>query len=713
MTTPRGRHPGGRRPDPGRREPAPGEADAAGPPHPEGGPAALPAVLPPGPAVPPPGPAGAAGSGDGPRIGPVYLAGPAYEASSGAAEPTRPAEPAEPTEPPTHPAPPAYSVPPAAPAAHRADAPTSGSSWFEPGRPSYPALHLPTPSTPTPASPEPGQSPEPASAGPPIADEPAASPWTASPWAAAPPAPHPQALDPLGPGPQATAWVPDSWAPDRWTSDRWSPRPSEPSEPSAPIPLTPAPAPATAAPEPLETATGPALDPVGRTGPLQERLYARGSRRRSARGPDGATDGRPATSAGTPTRAQAAMAWAQRWYLRDVLIAWIAARAVVGAALALTRFVADTVAGDNGATLDTTDLLGWDAGWYLNIADNGYDAAGAESRRFFPLLPLLVRLFTALPGLGGHGGQVLLVLVNLIAVVFALALVGIARVEGFDDDTVRRVIWISTLAPPAFVLVMGYAEALAGLLAVTAFLGARTRRWELAVVAGLLGGLCRPLGLLLAVPVAIEAARGLPLPLARRLGAPPPNRLGAPQPDRLGPAEPEDLGAPSAPRAAAREALARLCAVAAPVAGAGIYLLWSAAIHGDGLAPLTMQRDAARHGSTANPLLTVIDAAKGALHGELGTALHVPWLLLALVALVVMARALPVSYSVWSALVLAAVLTGSNLDSSERYLYGAFPFLLVAALVTARREVWMLVITVSTAAMTVYATLAFTLSYVP
>ncbi|ABW14265.1 putative FHA domain containing protein [Parafrankia sp. EAN1pec] len=714
----------------------------------------MPAVLPPGPS---PGPAGPAGSGDGPRIGPVYLAGPAYEASSGAAEPTRPAEP---TAPPTHPAPPAYSapfsppappahsVPPAAPPAHRAEAPTSGSSWFEPGRPSYPALHLPTPSAPTPASPEPGQSPEPASAGPPIADEPAASPWTASPWAAAPPAPHPQALDPqaldpqaldpqaldpLGPGTQATAWVPDSWAPDRWTPDRWSPRPSEPSEPSAPTPLTPtaapAPAPTAAAPEPLETATGPARDPVGRTGPLQERLYARGSRRRSARGPAGATDGRPAISAGTPTRAQAAMAWAQRWYLRDVLIAWIAARAVVGAALALTRFVADTVAGDNGATLDTTDLLGWDAGWYLNIADNGYDAAGAESRRFFPLLPLLVRLFTALPGLGGHGGQVLLALVNLIAVVFALALVGIARVEGFDDDTVRRVIWISALAPPAFVLVMGYAEALAGLLAVTAFLGARTRRWELAVVAGLLGGLCRPLGLLLAVPVAIEAARGLPLPLARRLGAPPPNRLGAPQPnrlgapqpnrlgapqpDRLGPAEPEDLGAPSAPRAAAREALARLCAVAAPVAGAGIYLLWSAAIHGDGLAPLTMQRDAARHGSTANPLLTVIDAAKGALHGELGTALHVPWLLLALVALVVMARALPVSYSVWSALVLAAVLTGSNLDSSERYLYGAFPFLLVAALVTARREVWMLVITVSTAAMTVYATLAFTLSYVP
>ncbi|EFC79985.1 hypothetical protein FrEUN1fDRAFT_6910, partial [Parafrankia sp. EUN1f] len=162
-----------------------------------------------------------------------------------------------------------------------------------------------------------------------------------------------------------------------------------------------------------------------------------------------------------------------------------------------------------------------------------------------------------------------------------------------------------------------------------------------------------------------------------------------------------------------RELAGRLGAVVAPLAGAGIYLLWSASAHGDGLAPLTMQRDAARHGSGANPLSTIIDAARGATNGELGTALHVPWLLLAVLALVVMFRRLPVSYPVWSTLVLLAIVTGSNLDSSERYLYGAFPFLLVAALATARREVWTFVITVSAAAMTVYATLAFTLSYVP
>ena len=218
-------------------------------------------------------------------------------------------------------------------------------------------------------------------------------------------------------------------------------------------------------------------------------------------------------------------------------------------------------------------------------------------------------------------------------------------------------------------------------------------------MAGLLGGLCRPLGLVLAVPIAIEAARGLRLPLARRLG---PAADGADAGGAAGPDSPATAPVPA-------ELLRRLIAVVAPLAGAGIYLLWSAAEYGDGLAPLTMQRDAARHGSTENPVAVVLDAAKGAFNGELGTALHVPWLLLAVAALVVMARALPVSYVLWSTLVLGAVLTGSNLDSSERYLYGAFPFLLIAALVTVRREIWTVVITISAAAMTVYATLAFLL----
>ncbi|WP_045878699.1 hypothetical protein [Pseudofrankia sp. DC12] len=364
--------------------------------------------------------------------------------------------------------------------------------------------------------------------------------------------------------------------------------------------------------------------------------------------------------------------FAARWYLREAAAAWVGGRIVVAAALGLVHFLVGSVA-DNHGVLKHTGLLGWDAGWYQEIATHGYGGAGEESRRFFPLLPMVVR---ALGAIVGHQGVLLLLLVNALAFVFTVLLARLAGQEGFDDAAVRRVIWLSALAPPAFVLVMGYAEALALTLSVGAFLAARSGRFGLAAVAGLLSGLCRPLGLLLVAPMAIEAARG-----ARGTGP--------------------------------RGWLARLAAVVAPAAGAGIYLAWSAATYHDGLAPLTMQRDAARHGATGNPVSVVWHAATGALHGNVGTSLHVPWLLLAIAGLVVMARRLPASYTAWCGLILLTVLTGSNLDSTERYLLGAFPFLFVAALVTGQRTVWPLVLTASTATMTVYATLAFTLSYVP
>jgi hypothetical protein len=361
-----------------------------------------------------------------------------------------------------------------------------------------------------------------------------------------------------------------------------------------------------------------------------------------------------------------------RWYLREAAAAWVGGRIVVAAALGLVHFLVGSVA-DNHGVLKHTGLLGWDAGWYQEIATHGYGGAGEESRRFFPLLPMTVRV---LGSVVGHQGAILLIMVNALALAFTVLLARLASQEGFDDATVRRVIWLSALAPPAFVLVMGYAEALALTLSVGAFLAARGGRFGLAAVAGLLSGLCRPLGLLLVAPMAIEAARG-----ARGAGP--------------------------------RGWLARLAAAVGPAAGAGIYLAWSAATYHDGLAPLTMQRDAARHGATGNPVSVVWHAATGALHGNVGTSLHVPWLLLAIAGLVVMARRLPVSYTAWCGLILLTVLTGSNLDSTERYLLGAFPFLFVAALVAGHRTVWPLVLTASTATMTVYATLAFTLAYVP
>ncbi len=367
----------------------------------------------------------------------------------------------------------------------------------------------------------------------------------------------------------------------------------------------------------------------------------------------------------------------RRWPV-DVLASWLVARLIVGATLAVTRYVVTTLHDrhETATLLPHTGLLGWDAGWYSNLAGHGYHGAGPTSLRFFPLFPLLGRLGAQVPGLAGQAGAVLVVVANLAALAFAVALARLTRHEGYDEATVRRVVWLAALAPPAFVLVMGYAEALFGLLAVLVLLGARTRRWELAAVAGLLVGLCRPVGLLLVAAVAIEAARGLR-------------------------------------EASGRDRARRALATVAPVLGALVYLGWVQAAYGDWFRPFRLQRSAALHGASSNPALVLWDAAQGTFHGHVGTGLHVPWLIGAAILLVVMARRMPASYPAWAALTLVAVLTGSNLDSSERYLYSVFPFLIVAADLARRRTVWWLVLTGSAVLMSLYALLAFLEIYVP
>ena len=54
--------------------------------------------------------------------------------------------------------------------------------------------------------------------------------------------------------------------------------------------------------------------------------------------------------------------------------------------------------------------------------------------------------------------------------------------------------WLTALAPPAFVLVMGYSEPLFLCLVVAAFLWMRQGRWWSVAGAGFLAGLTRPVG---------------------------------------------------------------------------------------------------------------------------------------------------------------------------------------------------------------------------
>jgi hypothetical protein len=355
----------------------------------------------------------------------------------------------------------------------------------------------------------------------------------------------------------------------------------------------------------------------------------------------------------------------------DAVGSWLTARVLVVGALGLAASIASKVDEISpGTHIKRVGLLGWDAHFYSDIARVGYGGVSPETRRFFPLLPMLTWLF----GFGHGTGVILLVLVNVLAFGYGIALIRLARFEGMSQDAARKAVWLLALAPPAFVMVMGYTEALAGLLAVITFYGLRKGRWWLAAGAGLLSGLCRPPGIFLVAPALIEVWR------TRHLAA---------------------------------AWVPRIAAILAPAVGAIAYLAYIGIRFGDPLQPLTVQQHAQLHGPLISPITLIHRAISGAGNHQLGTTLHLPWLLLFLLLLIPMARRMPASYTVWSALALLSPLAGSNLASVERYCWSAFPFVLVSASLLSSRPVWRAVFAASSALLIVYAAFAFLQFFVP
>jgi hypothetical protein len=370
----------------------------------------------------------------------------------------------------------------------------------------------------------------------------------------------------------------------------------------------------------------------------------------------------------------------------------VLARTVVLGVLALAHFIVDRTgpAHVGVAARVHEGLLGWDAGFYETIARVGYAPLGAQSLRFYPAVPALTHAVAWLPGVGY--GTALLVVSNVAAFVATALLYILVRRETGDALVARRAIWFLSLAPAAYALVMGYAESTLLCLAIGCFLalrpspdrgtsphpgpgpgpgpGATPPNFVLAGVLAFVAALTRPIGVLLALAVAVELVRWW-----IRMGR---NRR-----------------------------IAGLGATAAPLVGLVGFGLWSKHEVGDFWAPLSVQFQASHHGALADPLVTAYHDVRGLWNGHVGTALHVPWVVLALFLLVVCWRKLPASYTVFSAAVLLVAVAGSNLDSFERYALGAFPLSISAALVCGKPVVERVVLVLLPAALAAYALLAF------
>ena len=209
-------------------------------------------------------------------------------------------------------------------------------------------------------------------------------------------------------------------------------------------------------------------------------------------------------------RAGAARAWASP-AVRTALAAVVATRLAV---LAAGYFASVIIAPVPGTVLfrDNTDTLSslsarWDAGWYLSIVQDGYKWDGNRRRQqnvvFFPALPAVMYVS------GLVLGKRWLLAGLLIAIgSFAWALVYMFRLarDQLGDDAAVSAVWLIATYPFAVYFSAPYTEGLYLLASLAAFYHVTRREHGPAIAWGIVTGLCRPNGFLLAVPLALLVA---------------------------------------------------------------------------------------------------------------------------------------------------------------------------------------------------------------
>jgi hypothetical protein len=95
------------------------------------------------------------------------------------------------------------------------------------------------------------------------------------------------------------------------------------------------------------------------------------------------------------------------------------------------------------------------------------------------------------------------------------------------------------------------------------------------------------------------------------------------------------------------------------------------------------------------------------LHHHFGTGLHVPWVILVVAVLVVVWWRLPASYGAFATGIVLVALSGTNLDSFERYALSAFPLVIAGAMGLRSTRVERVVLTLAAAGLFAYSLLAF------
>jgi hypothetical protein len=269
-------------------------------------------------------------------------------------------------------------------------------------------------------------------------------------------------------------------------------------------------------------------------------------------------------------------------------------------------------------------------------------------------------------------GAAVVVVANVFAFTLGLALYALVRHERPDDEALaRRAVWLVYLLPPAYVLVMGYAEAMFMTAATLVLLLVRSRRWWWAALAGLVAALTRPVGVLLAIPAFCEGLKS------------------------------RDKSA--------------IAAILAPIAGLLSYLIWAEHRTHDFFYPLRVQQDPTKRGHWVDPVRAVAHAVHELFAGDhVSAGIHAVTAIVAVGLLVVLFKRWPFSFAIYATVAVVVALSSHNLDSLERYALATVPLVIAGAdIIGSRREVEEIVYVVAAAGLIAASVLAFTGVMVP
>jgi hypothetical protein len=324
---------------------------------------------------------------------------------------------------------------------------------------------------------------------------------------------------------------------------------------------------------------------------------------------------------------------------------------------------------------DWLDLFArWDAGWYFEIARRGYpdhlNPARTNAVAFFPGLPLLIRGAGTLLHVNYWFAGIVVV---LLAFLWGLTYVYRLALQDMPEDQARASLGLLAFYPFAVCYSAVLTESVFLLAAAAAFYHFRRSELWPAAAFGLLAGVLRPNGFLLAAPLGLLAL----LPFARGRGWLP-GRGGAGTP----------IGWPAL--------AAQLAVAAVPVAGVALYSAYMSAQTGDPLAWVRAQQAWGRQ--TAGGL-AVLDARLAMIDAQ-GFAAYLRAYVIEFVeliaALFALALTIPIirrfglAYGVFVAMAVLPPLLSMGPVSLGRYTAPLFPiFLWLGATISPeRRPYW-------------------------